>query len=264
MQRVNIFGKIVYISPIKEFENKQRSGTGKVATVILGDETGTIRLSLWNEQTTVIDKIKVGDVLEVINGFTKTDYKGQPEIRFAKYGNLRKVDDMQIEVKQADFQKGSHTTTTINDINAPDAKNKYVHLKGQLVQIYDRKLIHYLCPECKKKVMGAKCETHGEIVPNKFLVLSGVLDDGTGTISTSFFNDSVEAMIGKTVEEIEKTIMYSGEKSFFSSIDVLGAFLNVKGTVKENQVMNTYSLNLMASRNLHVLEEYIFIYLCIF
>lgn len=254
MQRVNFFGKIVHISDIREFENTKinnAGGTGKVANILLGDETGTIRLSLWNEKTDVLDKINVGDVLEIINGFTKTDYKGNTEVRLSKYGNLRKANDLEIQVKKIEDTKGNHQTISLDKIHI----GQLVHVKGQLVQVYDRKIIHYLCPECKKKVMGTKCETHGEIIPTKFLVLSGVVDDGTATANISFFNESVEAILGKNVDEIEKAIMYSGEKSFFSSIDALGMFLSLKCVVKENSMSGGKELGVRQVKAIDSISE---------
>ena len=48
IRNLNLNARIVNVFPVKEFESKGRKG--KVASVILGDQTGTIRMSLWDER----------------------------------------------------------------------------------------------------------------------------------------------------------------------------------------------------------------------
>ena len=70
----------------REFLRKD-GNKGLVRTVLLGDSTGKIRLTLWNDQAKMqIDK---GETLEVINGSSRERY-GQVEIQTGNYTVIRK------------------------------------------------------------------------------------------------------------------------------------------------------------------------------
>src|SRR5512137_712888 len=55
---VTFAGRIISITEIKEFQRSDGS-QGRVVNLTLGDETGTIRVTLWDETT---DLIKSGDI----------------------------------------------------------------------------------------------------------------------------------------------------------------------------------------------------------
>ena len=51
---------------------------------MIQDETGTIKLTLWNEQ---IDMVNVGDNVKIENGYV-TSFKGENQLNIGKYGKL--------------------------------------------------------------------------------------------------------------------------------------------------------------------------------
>ena len=69
MKNVSTVGKVTRKFEIREFAKGDR--TGKVASLIIGDDTGTIRIVFWNEQADLLNQIKEDDIL-LINDFTKT------------------------------------------------------------------------------------------------------------------------------------------------------------------------------------------------
>ncbi len=86
MGEVNLVALVVDPGEAKEFVRKDGS-KGFVRTVLLGDETGKIRLNLWNDQAGMA--IAGGDVIEVINGSSRERY-GQVEIQTGGYTVIRK------------------------------------------------------------------------------------------------------------------------------------------------------------------------------
>ena len=61
--------------------------TGKVATATLKDVSGTIKLSLWNEQ---IEQINAGDTIRISNGYVK-EFKGEKQITTGRMGKIEVV-----------------------------------------------------------------------------------------------------------------------------------------------------------------------------
>ena len=64
--------------------NLKAGGVARVCDVKISDDSGEMKLSLWNEE---IDKVKVGSKLIITNGYTN-QFKGTVKLNVGKYGNL--------------------------------------------------------------------------------------------------------------------------------------------------------------------------------
>lgn len=79
---VTIEGEITDVSPPRTFEKFGKSG--RVANAVLKDNTGEIKLSLWNEQ---IDTVKTGSHVRITNGYV-SEWKGELQLTTGKFGKL--------------------------------------------------------------------------------------------------------------------------------------------------------------------------------
>ena len=93
MGKIELVVTVKEISEPREFEKFGKAG--KVANAMVGDETGTIKMSLWNEQ---IDQIKVGDKLLVKNGYV-SEWQGEMQLGTGKFGSLEVVENALSEEK---------------------------------------------------------------------------------------------------------------------------------------------------------------------
>jgi replication factor A1 len=59
-----------------------------VSYALVGDETGCIHLTLWDD---VIDKIKVGQVLRITNGYVSL-FEGSMRLNIGRYGGFKIID----------------------------------------------------------------------------------------------------------------------------------------------------------------------------
>ena len=82
---VVVEGEIVEISPPRTFEKFGKSG--KVANAVLKDDSGTIKLSLWNEQ---VDLVAVGKHVRISNGYV-SEWKGEIQLSTGKFGKLEVI-----------------------------------------------------------------------------------------------------------------------------------------------------------------------------
>ena len=64
MRSLELIGKVIAKYDVKEFATEK--SRGKVGSMILGDETGTIRVTLWHEQTSYLSQLNIGDVVRII------------------------------------------------------------------------------------------------------------------------------------------------------------------------------------------------------
>ena len=66
----------------RSFEKFGKSG--RVCNAKVKDETGELKLTLWNEE---IDKVNVGDKIQIQNGWC-SDYKGELQLSAGKFGKI--------------------------------------------------------------------------------------------------------------------------------------------------------------------------------
>ena len=90
---VDIIVDVVDVGEVREFEKFGR--TGRVATAIVKDETGDMKLTLWNEN---IENVKAGDKVHITNGYV-SEWQGEPQLTTGKMGKLEIVGESK-EVKE--------------------------------------------------------------------------------------------------------------------------------------------------------------------
>jgi len=84
LRRVNVEGQVVEISEPREVRSKFTGETFRVAEATINDDSGTIKLVLWNEQ---IGQLKLNDQVRIENGYTKS-FRGEVQLNVGKYGKL--------------------------------------------------------------------------------------------------------------------------------------------------------------------------------
>jgi replication factor A1 len=84
--RVKVEGKVVNKSEpktVKLWDGRDAN----VADAVLEDESGSIILTLWNDQ---IDMVNVGDKLQIINSYV-SNFKKEKRLNLGRYGKIIKV-----------------------------------------------------------------------------------------------------------------------------------------------------------------------------
>ncbi len=72
-RNVAFLGKIANISPVREF--KRNGEIGHVANIVVSDETGSVRVVLWNDLAQHAEELQIGQTLR-IEGFVKEGLYG--------------------------------------------------------------------------------------------------------------------------------------------------------------------------------------------
>ena len=84
MKNVNIEAKVVEKSEPREVMSRFKDETYRVATAMISDGSGTIKLTLWNDQ---INQVNVNDKVKVEKGYV-TSFKGEIQLNIGRYGIL--------------------------------------------------------------------------------------------------------------------------------------------------------------------------------
>lgn len=85
-KQVNLIAKVVSLGQRRTIDSKF-GGARTLAEAVVGDETGTVILSLWEAQ---IDQVADGSVLQVNNGYVSL-VRGHIRLNVGKYGSLETV-----------------------------------------------------------------------------------------------------------------------------------------------------------------------------
>ena len=175
MGNVTFTGRVITVSEIREF--KRSDGTpGKVANLTLADETGTVRVALWDETTELIKSgdLKVDQCLK-ISGLTKEGYAGT-EVSLGRNGNIEEV-DLDIKPNKVPYK--------INEIKRDMGE---VNLVALIVDLGEQR-------EFLRKDGG------------KGQVRTVLLGDETGKISLTLWNEQAMMPLekGETIEVLNGT-----------------------------------------------------------
>jgi replication factor A1 len=223
MKKVNLVGKIVKMFPVREYKKEKREG--KVANFMVADETGMVRVVLWDANHIGLIEdgtIKQDSSVELSNATVRNS-----EIHLTSFSDIKVSDQKFGEIKSSfefrekyisDFKIGENVST-----------------RAFIVQAFEPKFFE-VCPECNGKVIdtgdGAICEKHGRVAPSKRVLLSIVIDDGSGSTRAILFSENVEKLLNKEQLENPGTAkdVLLGEEIMFS------------GNVRQNKLFNNQEL----------------------
>lgn len=232
MRDVEAVGKVIQTDVLREFKKDNREG--KVASFILGDETGTIRVVLWGSQAENIKNLKERMIVKIKGGYVRDNARGK-EVHLNERSKLipnpegetvGDVKETKIEVKRKSIKELQENDNT--------------ELLATIVQVFEPKFFE-VCPECNKRLRQHEdkfiCELHNEVKPNYSCVLNLFLDDGTENIRAVFFRNQAERLLDMGFEEILK---YKNEPEKFDEIKtkLLGNIIKVIGRVNKNQLFD--------------------------
>lgn len=121
MGNIYMVAKVLDISDFRTFQQRDGSA-GKVRNVILGDTTGKIKVTLWNENADALNTITPGDNIEITGGYAKeNNFNNQVEINLGNNSSLRKSS------KKVEFRE---QFTSIADIVPKQQYNIEGHITG--------------------------------------------------------------------------------------------------------------------------------------
>jgi replication factor A1 len=89
MSNIVIIGRVIRNFGIRNFVRKDNS-PGKVGSFIIGHSSGVIKIVLWDEHAKIMenDFFKVGEIVQVIGGYSKMGVSDEIEVHLSKKSKL--------------------------------------------------------------------------------------------------------------------------------------------------------------------------------
>ena len=210
---VRLIGRVVAIDEPNEFVRSDGK-PGLVRSVEIGDHTGVVRASLWDEKAN--KPLKEGDVIKIesprvvlrndhveISVGRNTPLTNANEEESSKIPSIKEIQDKRYPKKK------------IDEIEEND---RNIKVSGKVIEAYGNKILYEMCPNCNKRVNltenGYICEVCGEEIeqPNYLMIIPLVIEDETGTMRATFFRKSAEELIEMTTPEVEEIIKKTGDE----------------------------------------------------
>jgi ssDNA-binding replication factor A large subunit len=245
MKNINTAGKVVRKFDVHEFA--KGDSTGKVCSLVMGDETGSIRVVFWNEQVDLIKEVNQDDIIAVKNSYVREN-KNNKEIHLGERGEVEVNPDGIVIDKVR--QGSSFERKAINELaDGTDG----VELMGTVVQVFDPRFFH-VCPTCSKRATDGNCAEHGTVTPSLSYVLNLVLDDGTGTIRGVFWKNQTNHLLDADEEKMEN---FKSDMAQFEDVknDLLGEQFKLMGRVKRNDMFERLEFNVQIVEKANPQEE---------
>ncbi len=215
MNSVEMSLRVGRIFPVREFE-RPGGVKGKVLNVIAGDETGTVRVVFWGRNAELADKMAEGQAIRVVQGYVKMDRTGRPELHA---GNRTRIilnpDDERSkslpEVNKAMMaEKSNNNNRALYIGELKGAAGETARIRAAVMKVFQRQPFFDVCPTCGKSLSSGECPEHKSVQPAHALIVSVMLDDGTGNIRATFFRKGAEQILGMSTQDAEKIASLAG------------------------------------------------------
>jgi len=221
---------------IKIFGKKEYTG-GKLASLVVGDETGSIRVVLWNEKSDFIDGVKEGDVVRIEDGFAKLNLKGVLEVEIRKSSVIKLIKDSDIPAVD-ELKNVLVHEKKIADIGDNE---RDIKITGKIVDFdTTQELLYTACPKCRRKVQEFNGEWHCEfcginVEPTQNLKIRVFLSDGS-PIPVLFFGKVAEKFLGISISDVLNLTGEMGEKTLLerTKADLMDKNISIIGHSRYN------------------------------
>ena len=190
MRKVHFTGKVITLYPIRTFKTKTGE-EGKVANMIVADETSNIKLVLWD--TNHIKMIEDGEITEGVSIEVTSGSMRQGEVHMGSFAELKLSDEKFPNVKTEKPIKKKD----IQEFNVGDK----VNTRAFVVQAFTPRFF-VANPETGRK--ATEEEISSGIPTEKRAVLNIVLDDGTENTRAVLFHEMVQRVGIDGYEDEEK------------------------------------------------------------
>jgi replication factor A1 len=231
MKNIETVGKTIRKYDIREFNTEKRSG--KIAKFLIGDETGTTLIVLWNDKADLLNSFSEGDHIK-LNGATARENNGRIELHLTDI-SIIEVNPAGVKINSDAAPMQARPAAIRKKIAELAETDLNVEVLGTIVQIFDIRFFKV------NAETGKKMAEDDPGVASYNCVLNVFLDDGTDNIRTVLWKNQVLHLLG--VDEKQLQLMRESPELFEKyKTDLLGLIIKVSGRVAKNTLFNRLEL----------------------
>lgn len=161
---------------------------GRVSNLLLGDETGHVRVALWDEQADSVEDLSVGESIEIIDG-SVSQRDGQLELHVGNKSTLNPIEEdipLALDATSIDSLEIGQTADIAGVIRSTDSKRTFERDDGSEGQVRNVR-VQDQTDDIRVALWGEKADI--DIAPgDETLFVDVEIEDG--------WKDSIEASAG--------------------------------------------------------------------
>jgi replication factor A1 len=87
-----VTGQVISIYPSKTFTRRDLT-EGKLASLVISDESGTLRVVLWDDKVELIEDEKIyrKQTVRISHGYVRKGLDGKPELHLGQKGKIKVI-----------------------------------------------------------------------------------------------------------------------------------------------------------------------------
>lgn len=228
MRNVSVTVKVLRKYELRTFGP---DGTGKVASAYVGDETGSLRLTFWNDKTSYFEQLQENDVVEVQQAYSREN-NSRIELHMGNASHcIINPEGKTVEVK--DRAPAATPEKKLQEITDQDS---FVNITATIVQVYDPRFFP-VDANSNKRVPDDQLK--GDETYN--YVMNIFLDDSTSNLRASLWKEQIQQLLDMSHDEI---IAIKDDTQRMEEIknDLLGRIISSRARVKKNEAYNNIEL----------------------
>ena len=124
-RNINITVKVVSKNPLREVVSRRDGSRHRVTEALVGDETGSLLLTLWDDN---IEAVNVDDVIDIANGYVNL-FRGSMRLNIGRFGSFNPSEE---EIEQV------NTDNNLSDQQFEQERRRYSGYRSGFQRGYGR------------------------------------------------------------------------------------------------------------------------------
>ena len=203
-QDVIVIGRIIELVPIHEFE-RDNGDTGCVRNIEIADETGSLKVVLWDDDAK--REFELGQPIKLQNPRLSLDMDNRIEANVDRSTAILEPSEGEIEKlpTQEELMEAIYVSKPIEALLEDDVN---VCVTGTIIDVDTERIVRVKCPNCGFNVSTGEdeyiCDNCGHVFdePRYLFMIPTRIEDDTGDIQVTFFDNLAEELIGMKKEEV--------------------------------------------------------------
>ena len=199
-----IVGRIIEMYDVREFD-RDSGESGHVRNIEIADDTGTIRVALWDKDA--LKERNIGDGIKLQNPRLALNMDNRLEANVSSVTTLLEPSESELEALPSleELMEAIYVSKQIESLLEDDTN---ISVTGKIIDVNSDRVLRKRCPNCNQSVEESIdeyiCDNCGHTFdePDYLLMVPTRIEDDTGDIQVTFFDKLAEELIGMKKEEI--------------------------------------------------------------